>query len=510
MLKIFKLSALMLVGGLVACGGGGGSSGSSNLAYSIALRAEKTQLPINIGNSPAGIGAFASYTTTIYVEAREGGAPIPGGEDIFACNLAGGLDSGALYYLDGDDSHEDDQGNPLAYRSITLGSNSGGASFHFHALNKAGTARVTCSVTNPSDNLVSSASVDIVVGAATGKPANVIATTMAPFALGSRFNTNLVPDNVGIQAFVRDDANQPIPNPSAGANLQVSIRPFGAYLGARLLSGNQSGNVLQVRTISGVGQISLSSGSDTGAILLEYITDRFDNDVSNGVQDPIISLHGVSVSNTIGSGVPLVISGSDSISVQAGNSFAYAFSLEGGVGPFTWSTIGGLPAGLTLSASGVISGTTSATAGEYAVVLRVVDGAGIVAVKNLKITVVASPAAPTTPTTPTTPTIGPLVFTVNGCSSAVGTACPLPAATSPGSYAYAFSASGGDTTKPVTWIFSGVPAWLTSATAGNNGVVNGASTPVGAACFGFLVTATRDTQSVTRQVSIAVDGGACP
>lgn len=505
MLKIFKLSTLMLIGGLSACGGGGGSSGSSNSPYSISVRAEKNQLPINIGNSPAGIGAFASYTTTIYVEARKGGAPIPGGEDIFACNIASGLDSGALYYLDGDEEHEDEDGNPLAYRSVTLGSNSGGASFHFHSLNKAGTARVTCSVTNPSDNLVSSASVDIVVGAATGKPANVIATTMAPFALGSRLNTSLIPDNVGIQAFVRDDANQPIPNPSGGANLQVSIRPFGAYLGARLLSGSQSGNVLQVRTISGVGQISLSSGLDTGAILLEYVTDRFDNDVSNGVQDPIVSLHGVSVSNTIGSGVPLVISGNDSISVQAGNSFAYAFSLEGGVGPFTWSTIGGLPAGLTLSASGVISGTTSATEGEYAVVLRVVDGSGAVAVKNLKITVTA---APTIPTTPTTPTIGPLVFTVNGCTSAVGAACPLPAATSAVSYAYAFTASGGDTTKGVNWLFNGaLPPGLTGAEAGNNGVISG--TPTMAGCYNFLVTATRDTLSVTRQVSIAVDGSPC-
>jgi hypothetical protein len=509
MLKIFKFSALMVVVGLVACGGGGGSPGSSDLPYSISMRAEKTQLPINIGNQPAGIGAYASYTTTIYVEARKGGTPIPGGEDIFACNIASGLDSGALYYLDGDSEHEDDDGNPLAYRSVTLGSNSGGASFHFHAINKSGTARVTCSVTNPSDNLVSSASVDIVVGAATGKPANVIATTMAPFALGSKLNTSLVPDNVGIQAFVRDDANQPIPNPSGGANLQVSIRPFGAYLGARLLSGNQSGNVLQVRTISGVGQISLSSGSDTGAILLEYATDRFDNDVSNGIQDPIVSLHAVSVSNTVGSGAPLVISGAESIAVTAGNTFAYAFSLEGGVGPFTWSTIGGLPAGLTLDSSGVISGTTSASAGDYSVVLRVVDGAGAVAIKNVKITVTAAPTAPTTPTTPTTPTIGPLVFTVNGCSSAVGTACPLPAAVSTGSYAYAFSASGGDTTKPVTWIFSGVPGWLTSATAGNNGVING-TPPAGAACVNFLVTATRDTLSVTRQVSIAVNGGVCP
>ena len=61
---------------------------------------------------------------------------------------------------------------PGAYRSIVLDSNAGGNSFHFHAGNIAGTARITCAVTNPADQLVSSASVDIVVGAATGKPAS--------------------------------------------------------------------------------------------------------------------------------------------------------------------------------------------------------------------------------------------------------------------------------------------------------------------------------------------------
>ena len=49
-------------------------------------------------------------------------------------------------YLD-----EDDDGNPTAYRSITLGSNAGGNSFHFHAGNQAGTATITCSVEDPRD-----------------------------------------------------------------------------------------------------------------------------------------------------------------------------------------------------------------------------------------------------------------------------------------------------------------------------------------------------------------------
>ena len=43
------------------------------------------------------------------MEAREGSRPIQGGEEIFACNIVQGFESGALYYLDGDDEHEDEQ-----------------------------------------------------------------------------------------------------------------------------------------------------------------------------------------------------------------------------------------------------------------------------------------------------------------------------------------------------------------------------------------------------------------
>ena len=119
---------------LSACGGGGGSGGESHAPYQISLRADKTLLPLNVSGQLPGIGAYAPFTTTLYVNALEAGRPIPGAEkDVFSCNVNGGLDSGSLYYLDGDDEHEDDDGRPNSYRSITLGSNSGGNSFHFHA-----------------------------------------------------------------------------------------------------------------------------------------------------------------------------------------------------------------------------------------------------------------------------------------------------------------------------------------------------------------------------------------
>ncbi len=293
-------------------GGGGEVGGESHSAYSITLRSDKPQLPLNVDRYPVGQGVYAPFSTTLYVNAQEGGRPIPGGEkDIFACNMAGGLDSGSLYYLDGDPEHEEevDDGNggkvkiPKAYRSITLGSNSGGNSFHFHAKNQAGTARIVCTVKDPRDKKEYSASVDIGVGGATGKPASVrMLVPSQQGYMGTQGNATRIPSTVVMQAFVQDDAIQPVSS-SSGANVQVRILPgTDAAVGARLVAGVLSGGVLQLPSIGGVAQFSLVSGAETGPIFLEFTADRYDNNVGNGIQDPITSLLVVNVSNSVPDG----------------------------------------------------------------------------------------------------------------------------------------------------------------------------------------------------------------
>ncbi|WP_298212791.1 putative Ig domain-containing protein [Acidovorax sp.] len=490
--KLLKnLLLLAAASALAACGGGGGSSGTTNEPYTITLRAAKTQLPLNIANQPAGMGAYSAYTTVLYVEARQGSTLIPGGEEIFGCNLVG-LDSGALYYLDGKSEHEDEKKNPLAYRSVTLGANSGAASFHFHAGNQIGTARITCSVTDPRDKKIRSASVDIFVGGgATGKPASVRATAQAPGYLGSQNNTSDIRNNVGLQAFLMDEANQPVPNSDA-ANLQVSIRSFGASSGAKILAGNQSGGVVQVSTSGGIGLFSLSSGPSAGVILLELVTDRFDNNVQNGIQDPVYSLTAVNVVDAVAS-APLAFAAA-TYAVPNGLPFAAVLSASGGVPPYSWSAVGGLPPGLSISSSGVISGTPLAAPGSYTVAATVTDAVGATVTNTVTLTVTG--ALP----------LDPFVFTINGCSADVNTACTLPNATKSRSYLYSFSASGGDPAVAIAWNFQLLPAWLSSATTGNTGFVTG--TPATCGKHTFLVTATRGTKVVTRQVSVEVVGDA--
>ena len=469
MRKLIGLLGLSTAALFSACGGGGGSSGTTTERYSITLRADKATLPLNISHIGPGAGAYSPYTTTLYVHAKEGNDNIPGGTDIFECDVSGGLDNGALYYLNGEDEEAED-GSLKPSRSVVLGANSGGASFHFHAGDKAGTSRVTCTVTDPRDSRRYSASVDITVGAATGKPASVMAVAQEPGYLGTQFNLNGIRNNVAIQAFVMDDANQPVPNPTA-PNLRVVMHQTGASDGARLLSGSLSGSPLDVRTVGGIGLISLSSGPNAGVILLELITDRFDNDVSNGLQDPVAQLQPISVVGAVAS-VPLSV-GDASITAPNGALLGQALEATGGVPPYTWAALDGLPAGLQLSASGVLSGTPMAPPGNYVVRVRVTDGAGAVAQATVTI-VVTGPV---------------MVFTAPALSMLVGQP-----------FSYALSASGGQ--PPLTWTALGsMPAGLSLNST--TGVISGTPTTAGTSSVAIRV-ADSAGNSVTANVAITV------
>lgn len=497
MVKKSNIFYLAMAAVLSACGGGGGSPGETDEHYSITLRSEKNQLPLNIAGAGPGIGAYRPYTTTLYVEARKGNLPIPGGEDIFGCNVAGGLDSGSLYYLDGDPEHETevDDGNggtvtiPNAYRSITLGSNAGGNSFHFHAGDQTGVARITCSVQDPLDNRQKSASVEITVGAATGKPASVRLAAQRDDILGTRSNPNGILSQMAIQAFVMDDANQPTGSTS-GSNVQVRILAgTDAARGARLVAGSQSGSVLQLPSIGGVALFSLLSGTETGTIFLEMLADRSDNNVSNGIADPMSAILPVQVmaARTIPPSIDSVNLGD----VTKGVPFTAYLEAKNGLPPFTWSATG-LPSGLTVdSATGILSGTVSQDAAEreYRATVTATDKNKISATATVTLKVIGGL---------------PEDFAIGDCNSSA--VCALGSAPVGSNFTYSFVSS----TTGVTWAFVGLPSWLTSSTSSSAGVLNGVPKVANCGTQQFLVTAKKGGTEVTRRFSINVVSGTTP
>ncbi|MGB7421388.1 MAG: Ig domain-containing protein [Comamonas sp.] len=450
---------------LSACGGGGGSPGVSHGPYVVTMTADRTLLPTNTVNAGPGIGVYAPFTTTVYVKATENGYPIPGGtsatDKIFGCNIAGGLNVGSLYYLDGDPDHETEVDNgaggkikvPNAYRSITLGSNSGGNSFHFHAGNEAGTVTITCSVQSPQDQKYYSTSLTITVGAASGLPASVTGRTTTSNVLGIQGNTAGLTTTTNIKAQVLDDANQMVPNPTA-PNLQVSIRPTGAGVGASLMAGNKTGGTLSVSTIAGLAGFDLSSGATEGSIVLDMTADRSDNDVSNGIQDPVVGVLVVPAVSRVATATtpPSITTAALGGGATVGVPYSFVLEATGGQAPYTWTALGALPAGLTLSSAGVISGTPSA-AGTVGFAVRVTDGAGNSANANYSLTVAAGAPAPTP------------ALAIGGCS---GATCTLPTAEDGTAYAYTLWTTGGSGTTAPAWSLVGtVPAGITlGATTG--------------------------------------------
>jgi len=400
-MRTLKYPVYSLLAGVVlaGCGGGGGSGGESSAPYTISLRAEKTSLPLNVQGYPAGIGAYHPYTTTLYVQASQGGQAIAdGSDDTFACDMRAGLDTGALYYLDGKSEHEtsdkDASGQevkrPTAYRSITLGANSGGNSFHFHAGDKAGVATIACTVTDPRDKKRHTATVNITVGAATGMAASIetVAQFPAVAVQGNAYNYRTA---TAVQVFALDDANQPLPN-STNYNMLVNLLPGSASAGARLLSGTQSGSSVTVNSVGGVGQFAFSAGTTPGTVGIEVVADRADNNVSNGIQDPIKHVMVLPVVSGRPAEVyePLTVASVSPPAATVGLPYSYFLSAAGGAAPYAWAALGELPAGLGLSQEGLLSGTPTQTqSGTVPVALRVIDSKGASQVVNVSIAVTA-------------------------------------------------------------------------------------------------------------------------
>jgi uncharacterized protein (TIGR03437 family) len=148
---------------------------------------------------------------------------------------------------------------------------------------------------------------------------------------------------------------------------------------------------------------------------------------------------------------PLVITTASTLpSGQVGAAYSQTLAATGGTPPYSWS-ISGLPAGLTLSPAGVLSGTPTASGG-FTLAVKVTDSAGSAASASLSLTINASSGT----------SIGSIV---NGYSVVGGTVAPGELVTIFGSNLSDGTASVTSTPVPTTLqgtqvLFDGVPVYL--------------------------------------------------
>lgn len=164
----------------------------------------------------------------------------------------------------------------------------------------------------------------------------------------------------------------------------------------------------------------------------------------------------------------LVITSCPVSPIQTGTPFSFQFTEVGGVAPFTWIvSAGSLPPGLTLSSSGLLSGTPT-TPGSFSYVVQVTDGNGNVGTISCLLV-----------------TFAPLL--TGPCPSS---SLPLFVF-----FTYTFSVSGG--TSPYTWtLLSG--SFPQGLSLSSSGVLSG--TPTEGGTFAYTV---RVTDSVGRTADLS-------
>ncbi|HXW55877.1 MAG TPA: putative Ig domain-containing protein, partial [Candidatus Cybelea sp.] len=182
------------------------------------------------------------------------------------------------------------------------------------------------------------------------------------------------------------------------------------------------------------------------------------------------------------SAAPLAITTSSLPSGTQGAAYSATLAASGGTSPYTWSETGALPAGVSLSASGVFSGTPTAS-GTFSFTVQVKDSSSPAqtATANLSISIGTTAA--------------PLAISTSS----------LPSGTQGAAYSATLAASGG--TSPYTWSETGaLPAGVSLSASG---VFSG--TPTASGTFSFTVQVKdSSSQTATTKLSISIGTTTAP
>jgi hypothetical protein len=194
------------------------------------------------------------------------------------------------------------------------------------------------------------------------------------------------------------------------------------------------------------GVISGTPAAAGGTNVINFVV----TDSSNVSSNRSLSLQVFSVPVITTSGLPEAVQNRTYQTVQ--------FLVQGGVSPYAWSLVGGgLPAGLTFSATGVLSGITNAAEGAYPQQFSVTDNRGRTATRTLVVGVVTPPPPPLSlsPDTLPTGTVGvPYSAGLSASGGTPGYTFSIVSGSLPPGLQFAGSAITGTPSTAGTFVFS--------------------------------------------------------
>ena len=266
------------------------------------IEASRTTLPAN----SFGVEPFfgSPYVTTVTLTFRDRfGVIAEPAEGEFGVSI-NPVDIAAFSTLD--DPETDDINEFFVLVGNAPVSSAGGKGTVFiHTFDRPGT--VTLSVTGvdaeTGENFAGELTFTVAEGASDGQPSNI---TIQPDGLPQYVQGSGGRTTADFQVFVSDGGNTPVADPASNTppfnNVRLEIQngngSDGASLSAVDASGdNVRGDEIAVGTVGGIASAALTSGNEAGNVTVRATTDRADNNVDNGIQDPVVASNSFVISD---------------------------------------------------------------------------------------------------------------------------------------------------------------------------------------------------------------------
>jgi len=301
-MKLFGKTLGLLLAGLVlaGCGGGGGDDGgafSPPESGTITLRATSTTIPLNTTGAPWY--PASPFSTEVDIEWRNADGTFVSGQDL-SCSISP-VEVASIHIPDDASTPEDE--SQVNWTNIQVHSDTGHAICWVFSSGRAGDAVLTVSAVDPNTSRTITSSITITVTAGVGPMPAAVEVTPTPSGI-------YLPESGGnnvsaLRTMVVDGAGQTVPDPVSGNsgvdNVQYEIigDVGDAKLSSTSVGGNLIGTTVTTYTVRGVATASLQAGNATnqGPVQVRVTADRADNNVSNGIQDPVSSTASVIVSD---------------------------------------------------------------------------------------------------------------------------------------------------------------------------------------------------------------------
>ncbi|MCB1569005.1 MAG: hypothetical protein KDI69_09365 [Xanthomonadales bacterium] len=267
----------------------------------LTLEATTTTLPLNAFNVAPFVGS--PYMAEVTITLRSSSGQLVNEPDGVAVSVNPVGSTGGFSTLDDPTTTDVNEfTNRLGQGPVDVVA--GKATVFMHSLNFSGSTTMTVTGVDPDTNETVSATLNFnIVSTANNLPSEVaLSPTTAPqYIQGSGGNTT-----GQFEVRVNDGIGQPVPNPVSGNNAfnNVRIEIVGDANGGRLTGVNAqgqsvSGTSISVRTTGGISGGGLVSGTIPGNVLIRATSDRADNNVDNGISDPVTGQRTVAVSDGV-------------------------------------------------------------------------------------------------------------------------------------------------------------------------------------------------------------------